>query len=128
MFLGAEPEPQETGRREGPHPRGSGMRCRSKGRGMGPRNCQLGSRDGWGPAPPAGGTSHVGPGPSRRGWVPIHSPPRWDLALGRQGESRSCLPGVTLVLSPQGKRYKNSLETVGTPDSGRGRSEKKAIK
>ncbi|XP_013361955.1 PREDICTED: synaptotagmin-7 isoform X6 [Chinchilla lanigera] len=26
-----------------------------------------------------------------------------------------------------GKRYKNSLETVGTPDSGRGRSEKKAI-
>uniref|UniRef100_A0A9L0K4F2 Synaptotagmin 7 n=1 Tax=Equus asinus TaxID=9793 RepID=A0A9L0K4F2_EQUAS len=27
-----------------------------------------------------------------------------------------------------GKRYKNSLETVGTPDSGRGRSEKKAIK
>lgn len=38
------------------------------------------------------------------------------------------LPGVTLVHSPQGKRYKNSLETVGTPDSGRGRSEKKAIK
>lgn len=32
------------------------------------------------------------------------------------------------VLSLQGKRYKNSLETVGTPDSGRGRSEKKAIK
>ncbi|XP_044281632.1 synaptotagmin-7 isoform X3 [Varanus komodoensis] len=27
-----------------------------------------------------------------------------------------------------GKRYKNSLETVGTPDSSRGRSEKKAIK
>uniref|UniRef100_A0A8L2QJI4 Synaptotagmin-7 n=1 Tax=Rattus norvegicus TaxID=10116 RepID=A0A8L2QJI4_RAT len=27
----------------------------------------------------------------------------------------------------QGKRYKNSLETVGTPDSGRGRGEKKAI-
>ncbi|XP_032975611.1 synaptotagmin-7 isoform X5 [Rhinolophus ferrumequinum] len=27
-----------------------------------------------------------------------------------------------------GKRYKNSLETVGTPDSGRGRNEKKAIK
>ncbi|XP_036017530.1 synaptotagmin-7 isoform X4 [Mus musculus] len=26
-----------------------------------------------------------------------------------------------------GKRYKNSLETVGTPDSGRGRGEKKAI-
>ncbi|KAM5225651.1 synaptotagmin-7 isoform 6-T6 [Hipposideros larvatus] len=26
-----------------------------------------------------------------------------------------------------GKRYKNSLETVGTPDSGRGRNEKKAI-
>ena len=41
---------------------------------------------------------------------------------------RCYLPGVTLVLSPQGKRYKNSLETVGTPDSGRGRSEKKAIK
>lgn len=35
---------------------------------------------------------------------------------------------VTLILSLQGKRYKNSLETVGTPDSGRGRSEKKAIK
>lgn len=72
--------------------------------------------------------SHVGPGPCCRGWAPIHSPPLWDLALGRQGESRPCLPGVTLVLSPQGKRYKNSLETVGTPDSGRGRSEKKAIK
>uniref|UniRef100_A0A674JKB0 Synaptotagmin 7 n=1 Tax=Terrapene triunguis TaxID=2587831 RepID=A0A674JKB0_9SAUR len=26
-----------------------------------------------------------------------------------------------------GKRYKNSLETVGTPDSSRGRSEKKTI-
>ena len=72
--------------------------------------------------------SHVGPGPCRRGWAPIHCPLLWDLALGRQGESRPCLPGVTLVLSPQGKRYKNSLETVGTPDSGRGRSEKKAIK
>lgn len=36
--------------------------------------------------------------------------------------------GVTLILFPQGKRYKNSLETVGTPDSGRGRGEKKAIK
>lgn len=56
MFLGAEPEPQETGRREGPRPQGSGMRCRSTGRGMGPRNCQPGSRDGWGPAPLAGGT------------------------------------------------------------------------
>uniref|UniRef100_A0A803VM49 Synaptotagmin 7 n=1 Tax=Ficedula albicollis TaxID=59894 RepID=A0A803VM49_FICAL len=27
-----------------------------------------------------------------------------------------------------GKRYKTSLETVGTPDSSRGRSEKKTIK
>jgi hypothetical protein len=43
-------------------------------------------------------------------------------------EGRTCPPGVTVVLFPQGKRYKNSLETVGTPDSGRGRSEKKAIK
>uniref|UniRef100_A0ACB8G3L5 Uncharacterized protein n=1 Tax=Sphaerodactylus townsendi TaxID=933632 RepID=A0ACB8G3L5_9SAUR len=34
---------------------------------------------------------------------------------------------VVLMLNAQGKRYKNSLETVGTPDSSRGRSEKKAI-
>lgn len=41
-----------------------------------------------------------------------------------------CCP-LTLTLtvsSPQGKRYKTSLETVGTPDSSRGRSEKKTIK
>lgn len=33
-----------------------------------------------------------------------------------------------LLSFPQGKRYKTSLETVGTPDSSRGRSEKKTIK
>lgn len=38
------------------------------------------------------------------------------------------LPDSPLLSFPQGKRYKTSLETVGTPDSSRGRSEKKTIK
>lgn len=62
------------------------------------------------------------PGPSL---LPL---PPTQARAGEAGRAQCCLPGVTLVLSPQGKRYKNSLETVGTPDSGRGRSEKKAIK
>lgn len=37
-------------------------------------------------------------------------------------------PDPPLLSFPQGKRYKTSLETVGTPDSSRGRSEKKTIK
>lgn len=55
-----------------------------------------------------------------RGWGP-------GGLLGRQGGCR-LVSRSDLLLPPQGKRYKNSLETVGTPDSGRGRSEKKAIK
>lgn len=39
-----------------------------------------------------------------------------------------CCPLTLTLSSPQGKRYKTSLETVGTPDSSRGRSEKKTIK
>lgn len=40
----------------------------------------------------------------------------------------SAPPDLPLLSFPQGKRYKTSLETVGTPDSSRGRSEKKTIK
>lgn len=70
--------------------------------------------------------SHLGPAFCCRALSPAHSPTQ--VHSGEAGRVRSCLPGVTQALSPQGKRYKNSLETVGTPDSGRGRSEKKAIK
>ena len=86
---------------------------------MGPRGYQPGSRyrgDAFTPWPQI-----LLPQPG-----PAHSPTQ--ARSGEAGRVQSCLPGVTLVLSPQGKRYKNSLETVGTPDSGRGRSEKKAIK
>lgn len=58
----------------------------------------------------------------------LPSTPVLRAGSGEAGRVQPCLLGVTLALSPQGKRYKNSLETVGTPDSGRGRSEKKAIK
>lgn len=63
--------------------------------------------------------------------APVYIPSRgWGRVGARRGgrEGAALCPGSDLLLSPQGKRYKNSLETVGTPDSGRGRSEKKAIK
>lgn len=124
MFLGAGPEPQETGRQEGPHPWGSGMGCQSRS-GVGPRALW-----GQGVTNRGAGTvvtpSHLGLRSCCHGPGPAHSPTQ--ARSGEAGRVQSCLPGVTLVLSPQGKRYKNSLETVGTPDSGRGRSEKKAIK
>ncbi|XP_059578475.1 synaptotagmin-7 isoform X1 [Alligator mississippiensis] len=72
----------------------------------------------------------------------MHLPP--DAAAGKGVPSRDVLLvsaiitislSVTIVLCgicqwcqrKLGKRYKNSLETVGTPDSSRGRSEKKTI-
>lgn len=71
--------------------------------------------------------SHLGPRPCWQGWAPVYCPSRGGGHAGEAGGTALC-PRSDLVLSPQGKRYKNSLETVGTPDSGRGRNEKKAIK
>lgn len=51
----------------------------------------------------------------------------WHLPVGYSGGPLPP-PDPPLLSFPQGKRYKTSLETVGTPDSSRGRSEKKTIK
>uniref|UniRef100_A0A8I3NJV0 Synaptotagmin-7 n=1 Tax=Canis lupus familiaris TaxID=9615 RepID=A0A8I3NJV0_CANLF len=66
----------------------------------------------------------------RRGATPsypgVDHQPKVKTGPGREPATGGPCTG-TRRRPAQGKRYKNSLETVGTPDSGRGRSEKKAI-